>query len=196
MNKLPWQLRCPRTEQKSQQSLIFSSWALRPYFAVSCRNFAKKKKRLLAVYWKNKTGLCWLCWAFCQCFSFVLLFTSTYDTIYHTNIWFCFEPLKIIKCKNSTFQILVGKAFYDKVLRKYLLSLYRAIVLPGSLLLSLLPFNLIYQRNVVFVQQINLRLRSISLLSYFHELYQRVLKRFGNHSGTLELNSFPKIVCK
>ena len=126
-------------------------------------------------------------------FSEVLSFTSTFDTIYHTNIWFCFEPLNR---KNSTFQILVGKAFYDKVLRKYLLSLYRAIVLPGSLLLSLLPFNLIYQRNVVFVQQINLRLRSISLLSYFHELYQRVLKRFGNHSGTLELNSFPKIVCK
>ena len=79
-------------------------------------------------------------------FSEVLSFTSTFDTIYHTNIWFCFEPLNR---KNSTFQILVGKAFYDKVLRKYFLSLYRATILLGSLLLSLPRFNLIYQKNTI-----------------------------------------------
>ena len=61
--KLPWQLRCPQTEQKSQQSLIFSSWAYAlvyrgsrlaasslACFGFSCSNFAKKNKRLLAVY--------------------------------------------------------------------------------------------------------------------------------------------------
>ena len=62
--KLPWQLRCPQTEQKGQQSIIFFSWA----YALSsrgsqlnsplaclnfaCSNFAKKNKRLLAVYIK------------------------------------------------------------------------------------------------------------------------------------------------
>ena len=61
--KLPWQLCCPQTEQKSQHSLIFSS---RAYALVSrgkrpsplaclgfaCSNFAKKNKRVLAVYRK------------------------------------------------------------------------------------------------------------------------------------------------
>ena len=59
--KLPWQLCCPQTEQKSQQSLIFSSRAcalisrgsrlnsLLACLGFACSNFAKKNKRLLAV---------------------------------------------------------------------------------------------------------------------------------------------------
>ena len=48
--KLPWQLRCPQTEQKIQQSLIFSSRAYALVLGFPCSNFAKKNKRLLAVY--------------------------------------------------------------------------------------------------------------------------------------------------
>ena len=55
--KLPWQLRCPQTEQKSQQSLIFSSRAyalvyrtLLACLGFACSNFAKKYKRLFALY--------------------------------------------------------------------------------------------------------------------------------------------------
>ena len=59
--KLPGQPRFPQTEQKSQQSLQFFFSGLRPRLSrlaasllaclgFSCSNFAKKNKRLLAVY--------------------------------------------------------------------------------------------------------------------------------------------------
>ena len=60
--KLSWQLRCPQTEQKSQQVLIFSSrayplisrglWLNSPLTCLgfACSNLAKKNKRLLTVY--------------------------------------------------------------------------------------------------------------------------------------------------
>ena len=41
----------------------------------------------------------------------------------------------LLTARTQPLQILVGKAFYDKVLRKYFLSLYRAAILLGSLLL-------------------------------------------------------------
>ena len=58
--KLPWQLRCPQTKQKSQQVSYFFFSGLRPRFSrlaalplmclgFACSNFAKKNKRMLAV---------------------------------------------------------------------------------------------------------------------------------------------------
>ena len=57
--KLPWQLCCPQTEQKSQQSLIFSSRAYslvyrasRAWLSLIC-----KDKRLLAVYFASEQSM-------------------------------------------------------------------------------------------------------------------------------------------
>ena len=63
--KLPWQLRCPQTEQKSQESLIFSSRAYallyrgsrlrrwRHAWVFSCSNFARSLSQQLPAPYKR-----------------------------------------------------------------------------------------------------------------------------------------------
>ena len=149
MNILAWQLYFPPTEQKSQQSLIFSSRVLRPRFSPFRAVTLQRKIRDCSQCTEKTKGFVLTLLSLFSVFQLCVIIYLHYDAIYHTNIWFCFEPLKIIRRKNSTFQILVAKASCDKVLRKYFLSLYRASILLGSLLLLLLPFNWIYQRKTI-----------------------------------------------